>query len=241
MHFRGIDLSTYGLIVRQVHEPVSITADSVRLSDRAYAGTGRLAPKGITLDCVVQGASVSDLAGKLDSIKAVLNTRVDGDLKVYDDRYWSARFESMDGHRLPSVWTGTLAFIAYNPLAYSTSETSSDHSIDSDPKTVTETTSGTGYIRPVFTLTAGETLTAVTITLESLNTEESLSWTGSLADGDELGIDTVNQIVSKNGTVDMDTVDGQFPRLLPDTGNSIKVTNLSTTGSLNITYRDTYL
>ena len=122
--------------------------------------------------------------------------------------------------------------------AYSTTETSSDFNIDADPDTIVETVGGTAITKPVWTLTAGETLTDVTIKLENVTTDEELQWTGSLVDEDELEIDSQYWTVKKNGTVDMN-ITGEFPRLIAGS-NLIKVTGLSTTGTLNITYRDSY-
>jgi phage-related protein len=98
---------------------------------------------------------------------------------------------------------------------------------------------GTAITLPVWTLTAGETLSDVTIKLENVTTGEELQWTGSLVDEDELEIDCKYWTVKKNGTADMN-ITGEFPRLAVG-ANSIKVTGLSTTGTLNITYRDAYL
>ena len=128
-----------------------------------------------------------------------------------------------------------------DPMAYDNNEEDNNYDINADPKTITETTGGTGRIEPVYTLTAGEALTDVTITLENLNTEEALIWEGSLADTEVLVIDTVRWIVEKEGVASMVNMSGQFPRLVANQANSIKVTGFSTTGSLNIKYRDRYL
>ena len=104
---------------------------------------------------------------------------------------------------------------------------------------VIEAVGGTGLVNPVYTLVAGETLSAITLKVENVTTDEELQWTGSLVDTDEIEIDVENWIVKKNSVADMATVTGQFPRLTPG-NNSIKVTAFSTTGTMNIKYRDTY-
>jgi len=107
--------------------------------------------------------------------------------------------------------------------------------------TVVETTGSTASIEPVYTLTAGENLVAVTIKLANVTTDEELQWTGSLANGEVLEIDVPNWIVNKEGAASMATVTGQFPRLAPGAANTLTVTGFSTTGTLNITYRNRFL
>ena len=57
---------------------------------------------------------------------------------------------------------------------------------------------------------------------------------------DKLEIDTVLWIVKKNNVASMATVVGQFPKLLANMSNSIKVTGVSS-GTLDIVYRNRYL
>lgn len=248
MQFDGVDLSTYGLTVKSAEFPAVQEADSVQLQDKAHAGESKLQPKEISIEIAVEGSSLANLISYLDSIKQTLNQRDDRVLKVeelYDDRYWNARFLSFSGrHRGTRIFIGTIEFRAYDALAYDNAEVSHDQSIDSDPKEFIETTGGTAIIHPVFTLTAGEALTDVTIALENTSIsegDEEIQWTGDLANGDTLEIDSVNWLVKKNGIESMATVSGRWPRLLPGVGNGIKVTGLSTTGSLHIIYRNRYL
>jgi len=160
-----------------------------------------------------------------------------------DDRFYKAKLDNpidweIITHKLARA---ELSFICPDPLGYSSSETSSDHNINADPKTVTETTGGTAYIEPVYTLTAGEALNDVTIKVENTDTGEELQWQGSLANGEKLEIDVGLWIVKKEGVASMADMSGKFPRLLPGFANSIKVTGFGSLGSLNIKYRNTYL
>lgn len=247
-NFDGTDLSAYGLKVKNCNIPDFAQESAHQLiQDISYSFQPKRPPKVITIEAIVQGASRSTLDGYLDDIKVVTVSESTCKLKLdsITDRYWMAKLVSFTGSYLTAgVYEGTLTFQADDPMAYDNSETSSDHSIDADPKTVTETPSGgTGYINPVYTLTAGEALTDVTIKLENVTIDEELQWTGSLANGEELEIDVANWVVKKEGTASMSGVvaGSKFPRLKPATANSIKVTALSTTGSLNIKYRERYL
>ena len=239
--FNGIDLSIYGLTVTNQNLDIfKQVPDAVQLTNKAYGFGDTRIPKSADIKITVTGTTRDDVKSKLDSIKSVLNER-DSKHLVLDtqaDRYYIARFVSLDGAFVfPMVFAGTLSFICYDPLAYSVNETSSDFSIDANPKTIIETAGGTAYIEPVFTLVADADLTG-TIKVENLETLEELQWTGSLATGEDLEIDVENWIVKKTGTPDMATVSGQFPRLLQGS-NQIKITAFS--GSLNITYRNRYV
>jgi len=243
LSFGGTALSTYGLAVTSHGLAVAQDATAIRIQDKAFAWRSSLAPEIISLGVDVKAGSLATLKSYLDSIKTILNTREDAQLilDMFSDRYWLARFESLNGNLNGRVgWSGNLIFIAHDPLAYSTSETDHSHNIDADPDTVVETAGGTANAEPVYTLTAGEALGAVEITLENLTTGLSLTWSGTLADADKLIIDVANWLVTLNDTPDMSTVTGRFPYLKPG-ANSIKVTNFSDSGTLDIVYRARYL
>jgi len=245
LNFDTNDLSAYGLVLThgnpQDFEQIS---DSQLIEDTSYSFQPKRPPKPFRLEVAVTAADRATLDGYLDSIKGIIVTETATVLKfdTITDRYWMAKLVTFDGgYRAKGYFSGVMVFRADDPMAYDNTETSSDHLINADPDTVEETTGGTGYILPVWTLTAGENLVAVTIKLENQSTAEEIQWTGSLANGEELEIDTVTWIVKKEGVADMSSVTGVFPRLAPDLLNSIKVTAFSNTGTLNITYRDRWL
>jgi hypothetical protein len=246
LEYNGIDLSTYGLTVL-ASSPILATflkAETVQLPDLSLATQSISPPKPIELDILVHASSLAQLQGYLDAIKLIVAQKEAKQLilDVQDDRYWMARFQHLRGQIIsPIAYRGELAFVADDPLAYKTNETSSDHNIDADPDTVVETVGGTAYIKPIYTLTAGENLTDITLKVENTDTDEELQWEGSLANTEELEIDVDLWIVKKEGVADMATVSGQVPRLVPASDNHIKVTDFSNTGTLNIKYRDAYL
>ena len=246
LNFNGIDMSSYELIVTS--PGINLLKQLVgysQLQDKAYSCTPMRAPRHITVDFAVTGTSLADLDSNLDIIKYHLTQTEPKKLK-FDSlnlRYFNAILEDFEGeYSLATVFQGRLMFICPDPLGYRTTEDEHSHSIDASPKTVTEGVGGTAYVKPVYTLTAKNTLTGVTLKLENTDTEEELQWTGNLAINGTLVIDVANWLVSKGVTADMSTVSGQFPRLKPRLTNHLKVTGLYTTvtGNLNILYRDTY-
>lgn len=165
-------------------------------------------------------------------------------LDLPSDRYYMAKVARKIEYEFigSKLALSTIVFICPDPLGYSTTLTESNHPLTgTDPKTVNESVGGTGYIEPVYTLTAGEVLTDVTIKVENIEGDEELQWIGSVGNGKKLEIDVANWMVKNDGVASMATVTGRFPRLKPNATNSIKVTGFSNTGSLNIKYRDTYL
>ena len=242
--FDGTDLSAYELIVTSsAANMLRQLASFVQLKDRGYSSGIKRPPKSISLDINVTGSSRADLDSNLDNIKRIIATETDSQLilDIISGRYYMARLTDFDGrYRTAFMFEGSIEFICVDPVGYSTTLTESNHTIDADPKTVTETTTGTGKINPVYVLTAGEALGEITIKLENVTTNEELQWTGTLTTNDELEIDVANWIVKKNDTASMSGVTGQFPRLQPG-ANSIKVTALASSGEMDIIYRNTFL
>lgn len=240
--FGGVGLSTYNLTILKLPLAFQVMADSYQLYDKAYASQGKAQAKALEMDAIITGNTAGDLKDNYDAIIAVLNTRDDASL-VFDrflDRYWTARFEQINGNFRNLSWTGTIRFIVYDPMAFDVGEEDTDYPVNADPKTIPEVTGGTALISPVYTLTAGENLVGVTILVENVTRDEELSWVGDLALGEELMIDTEHWLVEKEGVASMATVTGQFPLLNPNVSNSIKITGFSNTGSLNIKYRNRY-
>lgn len=236
--FDSVDMSTYGLVVKKRMQPFSQITEASQLLNRAY-GLNSVRPAGIiTLEIEILSAT---LISDLDSIKAALNKRGERQLSLdyFTNRYWMVRFSSLDGKLINnSDWVGDVIFIAHDPAAYSTTETDHDHTVDEDPEAITETAGGTEIAKPVYTLTCDDTLSDTTVIIENETTGETLQWEGSLVSDDVLLVDATNKIVKLNDVLDMFTVSGQFPTLLPG-ANTINVSGFS--GNFNATYRARYV
>ncbi len=244
INFDTNNLSAYGLVLTHGNpQDFEQLSDSQLIEDISYSFNPKRLPKIFKLEVTVTANTRATLDGYLDSIRGIVVTDTAAPLKFDTilDRYWMAKLSTFTGSYRAAGWfQGVMIFQADDPLAFDNTEVSSDHNIDADPKTINETTGGTDYISPVFTLTAGEILTGVTIIIENVISQEELQWTGSLGIGEELEIDVANWMVKKTGVDDMATVTGQFPRLIPNAINQITVTGFSNTGTLNITYRNVY-
>lgn len=244
--FAGDDLSVYGLIVTTSRANVIEQLVSyVQLKDRSYSLGIKKLPRLISVGVSIIGSTRAELDSNLNNIKKIIATEADGQLilDILSSRYYMARLTRFDGqYRAAILFEGSIDFICVDPLGYSTTLIERNHDINASPKTVVEAVTGTGFINPVYVLTAREDLGAITLKLENLTTDEELQWTGTLDTDDYLTVDVANWIVRKGVTVSMATVTGQFPRLKPG-NNSLKVTALysAVAGDLDITYRNTFL
>lgn len=241
LSFNGIDLSQFGLIVKARGTPVEFTADSVLVHNISYAAQSKVPPKNISLEVAVLGSTVAELKSFMDSIMLVLNQPTDEQLilDTQTDRYWLARFKSRSGGYRGLKFEGALAFTCHDPFAYAVSPSSDVTAIvNAVADNAAVDTGGNALIYPVYTLLSDAIRVGATVILHSNNTDEEIEWTGDLAVGTVLEIDTVNWVVKKNTVEDMATVDGQFPTLVQDTTNLILTAGF--TGTLTITWRNRY-
>lgn len=238
-------MSDYGLYLNSHSIPLMQDAEHAQLDDMAYAWDSKRTPKQLPLSVSIKADSITDLKSKIDSIRSALNERTDKELALdlYDDRYWLARLRSFTGNIIsPTLFQGKVDFICYDPNAYDNTETSSDYSIDADPKSVYEETGGTALIKPVYTLVAGEDLAGATIKVKNDNSSEEFIWAGNMSITDIFVIDVTRMYVTLEGASAMDGItQQQFPLLVPNTFNEIIVTGFGSLGTLNITYRSRYI
>lgn len=249
LKYNNIELSTYGLTVASSGPSLAtlLTSDIMQLQDRAYAPDARAPSKPLNFGIVVRATTTAQLFSYLSDIKRVCAQRTAGQLilGIQDDRYYTARFERFMGRRVsPLVFEGELNFIADDPLAYANSETTEGPTnVDADPDTIPLDVGGSAYVKPEFTLIAGEALAAITLLVENTDTGEEFTWTGTIGNGKSFVIDSALWYATNDGSSAMSGINtgGQFPRLIPGTTNHIKVTAFSTTGTLTIVYRTAYL
>lgn len=246
--FNDEDMSAHKLIITTPgFNVLRQLVGRVQLQDRGYAFTPMREPRRITMAFAVTGTSLADLDINLDAIKIFL-TFTEPKKLIFDSlplRYYNAILERFVGKYVHgTLFRGTMVFVCPDPLGYKTVPyTDHNHNITEDGLVVDEVVLGTGYVAPVYTLTAKKALTEATIKVENITTDEELVWIGDLALDGTLVIDVAKWLVSKGVTADMASVTGKFPRLKPDTTNEIKITGLfdGVTSTLNIAYRDTYL
>lgn len=252
INFNGIDLSAYGLTVSSPGASLfGQLISHVQLQDRGYAFRPQRQPRRITVSIDVVGSSRTILDGYLDSIKRILTELVVKQLQfdALSGRYFNAILERFEGNYISATtFRGRVRFICPDPVAYSTTETTSDHDVDADPKTLyepadaDEVIGGSAFLLPVYTFEAGEGLSDITLLIKNETTIEELSIASlTLANTEVLVIDCSTWLVTKEGAAEMSNVTGKFPRLEPNLRNQFTITNFGVLGSLNITYKEAYL
>ena len=251
--FNGVDLANYRVVVNSAtRDPSYHQFGHIQLEDKAYAGRVKFLPLLLSLDISVIGnkddvivippIAILGVRNLITYIKKVLSPRDIYQL-IFDtmpDRYWLARFQSLDGAFLaPGYFRGNVDFLCEDPRAFHIIETVHTFNIDADPKTVGEGIGSTAFVEPVYLLTAGENVGATTVTLENLATGQEISWVGTIAITDTLEIDTAHWLVKLNGVVDMATVGGLFPKLIPGI-NPLVVGGFGVLGTMQVTYRNAF-
>jgi predicted phage tail component-like protein len=228
LSFNGTDLSVYGLRFLEYDDIFEQLTESAQVSDKAIPLGSVRPPRVITIPVVIKAASLALRQSYVDSIKSVLNVNAPAVLKIdsITDRYWLAMGKLEGRPESAKNFIGTITFTCFDPNAYDNTETTSPHTIDADPKTFNEVVGGTAETKPVYTLTAGDTITAITIT--NATTGEEFEITVAMVDTDVLVINTATGVVTLNGTEVMTgaPVTSQFPKLLPGT-NAFTVTGFS--------------
>lgn len=241
--FDDVYLGDYGLRVLDVDLPMSNKANPIQLSNKSYASDSNVMPKPISLSILVVGSDSADLLSKLDNIKKTLNCQFDKALVLdfLNDRYWSARFDSLTGRHISSeVFKGVLDFICYDPYSYGLAEIEIPYDIDGDPKQIITSINGTASTDPVYTLTAGENLVAATIELLNGETATSITWTGNVDNGEHLKIDCRQWFITLNDIVNMATMTGNFPKLVSGE-NLLRISGFGALGTLSILYKPKYV
>jgi len=252
LSFDGNDLSVYNLVIASPGDNLlNQIVSRIQLQDRGYAFRPQREPRRLTVDFTVTGTSRSNLDSNLDNIKRLLTTLTVQQL-IFDSlsaRYFYAILETFDGqYRSPLFFRGTMRFICPDPLSYSTTENTVTQDVDANPKTLyipessAEVVGGSGFVLPTFVLTAGETLSSVTLLLKNETTLEELSISSlSMISTEVLTIDSSLWTVTLETAAHMSNVTGKFPRLEPQLRNQFTVTAFGTLGTLSVIYRDAYL
>lgn len=260
MHYNGTDLSgaSYGLTVLETEAPFMAKPQvDVQGVAQWFGGISRspgFDALTIPVPCVVSGSSASDLLTKLDALRLVLNPRNGQKTLKFDymsNRYWYAVLANPGDLSAVGVsWKKfNLVFVAGDSRAYSTSDRATpDFTINTNPYTMTETPAGTATADPIWIIknTSGGTVTS--LTLNNTTTVESVTWVGSLANGDWLKVDIPRGVIEKstdsgaNYTDSMSGVSGSFilPTLKPSVVNSITLTGFSA-ATVVLTYTARYL
>ncbi len=163
----------------------------------------------------------------------------DKDLYLYDDRFVTGYLTS-EKHKYNAAMRMIqfdLKFFCADPFIKYTSKLRSSTTISSSPTSFDFEVNGAVETRPVITFTpTGNTITSCT--LENLTTGQSMSFTETVADGDELRIDCDSLEVTNDAVDAIGDFTGDFLKLIPGT-NYMKFTGSDNV--INIEWKDQWM
>lgn len=189
--------------------------------------------KSIKLDGEVIGATPTAARTVFDALAKALNSHVrkpNGevqrkDLYLFDDRRFQGvldNFKPKSRAALKSIQFSA-KFTVPEPYSIATNMTRSKTTLSSSPTTLTVTTAGTAFARPLIEITAGgANITALTV--ENLTTDQSFSFTGTIATTKKLIIDTDFLTVENDGANGLSTFSGDPKMILYPGANEFKIT-----------------
>ncbi len=246
--FNGTDMSTYGLTVRRsAHEwiPEAQTeAKRVPGSDLSVASPLEFGVRTIAMEVSIRGATAAALITRRDTILRILNERSGAALALDEEpgRYWLARLSGASEFTVfgGMYAVGTLSFIALDPHGYASTETAATSEWPRVSWELTVGGSARAYPEVVFTASGAATVVIV----DNSDTDERMSWTGSLASGEKVKFDCAAWKAYKYSggewALSMAGFEGRFISLAPGQVNNVRLI-APTAGTLAVTYRTRYL
>lgn len=261
--FNDIDLSTYGLRATRGDLPIDGVSDRAGVSlagrDGALSSPTVWGARGFSVPCIVSATTAATLQTYLDTIARILNEREDCNLKFDGElstRYWLARYVGGSAPALvsPTLAEWTLNFVADDPHAYSTTESTATKTLTAktagSSQTKTAAVLGSDFAYPDIEIVASSITDQVKVGNESL--DQLGIWTSAGATSDIAIGDTIRfrsdrrylLVDIKRTGADayvpaMDGFSGRFPAMAPGVTNTLTFWNID--GALTIRWRNRYL
>ena len=263
LSYNNIDLSTYGLYAQRGAIPIDATAKRAAVSlagrDGDLSSPTVWNARVFSIPCIVQAATPTALQTALDNIALALNEQEDCALKLdgaISDRYWQARYVGGGGPESLSPCTAawTLNFVADDPHAYSTTESTATATLTAKAggtsETKAATVGGSDFAYPDIEIVASTATNQVKVANEALS--QYALWTSpatadNLANGDTIRFRSDRRYlivdIKRSGAdsyvESMAGFDGRFVAMSPGVSNTITIWNID--GALTIRWRNRYL
>lgn len=174
------------------------------------------------------------------------------DLRLYPDSQYTDEFYFVECLNFETEFLGrtdvvevNIEFKCTDPFRYYKDETSSDHTVDESPESITESNGGDAEVFGVWTFTCstGASISSIQIT-NTTDGGKNCTYTpdSNLTSGDVVELDMSEGTCKLNGSDDISNFTGVWLRLLSGS-NSLTVTLTGTAGTntLNLTYRKRWL
>lgn len=273
--FGGVDAGDYGLTVVGRSTPPGMADPQMHTfdllgRDGVLIDCSRRKPMYITAECMITAATRLLAEGYLDGLYAALDPLEGEQLLVFDDDHVDGRDDRgyMAILQAPSrpywkagglAYSIQLAWLVPGGVRIGVEDVEQECTIESSPDTwdvpadigeVAQTVGGQLEAYPVYVITNTSAVTATGVKLTNVTTGDELTWTGSLAQDEQLKIDARREIQTvyhsddegATWTVSMQgvTLGDPFPWLRAGVQNQLRVTGV-TAGTLDITYRERFL
>jgi hypothetical protein len=205
----------------------------------------RIESKTLTSTGMFIGTTPTAKRTNFDTVMKVLNNyekKPNGNpllknLFLYDDRYYKCFVTSADPDEKAATRIADvrLRFNIPEPFWCSTNWTRVNQSLSGDT-TFTVTPNGTAVSRPVITVTNSSS-NITSLTIENLTSGQKFNYSGTLATGQDLVIDTDELTVENNGANDLGNVTNEVGMTLLPQANEFKVTGVAS-GDIDIDWCD---
>ena len=253
-----------------VRAPMSAMPD-VHTDLQEYGARDGAATQGTTFDprrwtdvVHLRGNNYPDVWRMLDNVKFALDPRKGNQVLRYDydlrlleaqHRQWLAKLNGpiIVNPRGPDWMQLNLNWLASDPIAKALSATVELPTIDASPKTfhiptsAAEVVGGTDTVKPTFKILNTVGIAVTTVVLANVTTGESLTWTGNLANGAYLRINSETEHIEKSNdditysNALLGLQDGDpFPQLAPRVRNEFTLTGFSS-ATLTVTYTEGFI
>lgn len=263
LSYNDTNLSTYGLYVMRGDLPIDGAANRAGMDlagrDGALSSPTVYGARGFSVPCIISASTPTALQTYLDTIARILNEREDCQLKFDGElsaRYWLARYVGGSAPVLvsPTMAEWVLNFIADDPHAYSTTESTATATLTAkaagSSETKAATVGGSDFAYPDIEIVASSATDQVKVgneTLDQLGIWTSAGATSDLAIGDTIRFRSdrlyllvdIKRTGSDSYTAAMDGFSGRFPAMSPGVSNTLTFWNID--GALTIRWRNRYL
>lgn len=201
----------------------------------------RINSKSLSSEGMVVGTTPTTKRTAFDTLMKALNSYInkpDGDIEnknlyFYDDRYYKCLVTTDDSDEIAAARISNMKFKfdVYDPFIYAVNKTRVNQAL-AGTTAFTVTSTGTAVSYPKIAVTNNSS-NIVSIIIENLTTGQKISYSGTLATGKILVINTEDLTVENDGTGDLGNVTNEIGILLVPGGNQFLITGVAS-GSVNV-------
>jgi len=205
----------------------------------------RIDSKILSADGMVIGDTQTAKRTAFDTLMRALNSYIkkpNGDidnknLYFYDDRYYKCFVVSDDSEEIAAARIADMKykFNVYDPFIYAVNKTRVNQAL-AGATAFTVAPGGSAISYPVITVT-NDSSNIVSIIIENLTTGQKISYSGTLATGKSLVIDTEALTVENDGTGDLGNVTNEIGIFLVPGDNEFLITGVAS-GSVDVDWSD---